>query len=273
MSVSSARNVIENIDTSKFDVIELFIPKDAQFKIEDVLKLKCDIVYPVLHGTFGEDGTLQKLLEEAQIPFVGSGSESSRIAIDKNKSNRLFAENNLCIPKSQIITKDNSEITIDFPLIVKPISEGSSVGLFKCNSPKEYEEKLSEFFVSNKEMLVQEFISGREFTCGIIEIDGKNVALPVSEIILDPTKVFDYKAKYTVGECLEITPASVDSEIALKIQNIALKCHMLLGCKSISRTDCILNESGKIYVLETNTLPGMTKTSLYQQKLRPMDYL
>jgi len=122
-------------------------------------------------------------------------------------------------------------------------------------------------------MLVQEFISGREFTCGIIEIDGKNVALPVSEIILDPTKVFDYKAKYTVGECLEITPASVDSEIALKIQNIALKCHMLLGCKSISRTDCILNESGKIYVLETNTLPGMTKTSLYQQKLRPMDYL
>jgi D-alanine-D-alanine ligase len=261
VSISSAKNVIENIDTSKFDVVELFIPKDSEFNINDVIETECDIVYPVLHGTFGEDGTLQELLERAGIPFVGSGSVSSGIAIDKNASNKLFAENDLCIPKGQIITKDNPKISIDFPIIIKPVNEGSSIGLFKCNSLAEYEEMQEDIFSIYKDMLAQEFILGREFTCGVIEIDGKVVALPVSEIIVDSTKIFDYKAKYTLGECLEITPADIEVNAAAKIQDIALRCHVLLDCKSISRTDFILTESNKIYVLETNTLPGMTKTS------------
>lgn len=263
VSVNSAKNVLSHIDRDLFEPIQVFIPKDGTFTIENIKKLKCscDVVFPVLHGSFGEDGTLQKMLEEEKIPFVGSGSSASEIAIDKNASNELFAKAGLLIPKSQIIMREDSVISISFPIIVKPVDEGSSVGLYKCLSQEEYQEKQKDIFSSHNKMLAQEFISGREFTCGVIEVDGKNIALPASEIIIDDSTLFDYDTKYTAGKCEEITPADVSKDIMQNIQDTAVRCHELLGCKSISRTDFIMTNEGLLYVLETNTLPGMTKTS------------
>lgn len=271
VSLSSAQNVIANIDTEIYQPISILISKEGvfdiegkEYQVEDAIKeLKniCDAVLPVLHGSFGEDGTLQALLEKENIRFVGSGSSASRVAIDKNQSNQLFEKNGLSIPRSQVISTDKSEVFIDFPIIIKPISEGSSVGLYRCDTAEMFEDIKGQIFSHHSQMLAQEYIQGREFTCCIIEIDGNNVALPASEIVLKDSELFNYDAKYTAGKCSEITPAVIDENTMSAIQDVALVCHQVLGCKSISRTDVIMADSGKIYVLETNTLPGMTKTS------------
>lgn len=271
VSVNSAQNVLSNIDKDLYEVIEILISKDGLFNInnqeyktvEAVTEIKkiADVVFPVLHGKFGEDGAVQELLERVDIPFVGSGSKASRIAINKNISNTVFAKNNLSIPQSEIVTKNNSTVSINFPIFVKPLDEGSSLGVHKCTSQEELDKVLEEAFTDHAEMLVQECVVGREFTCGVLEIDGLPTPLPLSEIILKDSEFFDYEAKYTPGACIEVTPAEIDDLLQEEIQDIVLQCHEILNCKSISRTDVIVSENGTIYVLETNTLPGMTKTS------------
>jgi len=124
-----------------------------------------------------------------------------------------------------------------------------------------------ELFQSHNKILVQEYVIGREFTCGVIELKGENMPLPVSEIILKSSGLFNYETKYVAGKCEEITPANISENLTKSIQEIALKCHDVLGCKSISRTDVIL-KGDTIYVLETNTLPGMTQTSFIPAQAR-----
>ena len=209
----------------------------------------------------------KKILEQEEISFVGSGSKASALAIDKNISNVLFEKNGLIIPKSQIISKEDSSILISYPIIIKPIDEGSSIGLYKCDSEQEYASLKEELFQSHNKILVQEYVIGREFTCGVIELKGENMPLPVSEIILKSSGLFNYETKYVAGKCEEITPANISENLTKSIQEIALKCHDVLGCKSISRTDVIL-KGDTIYVLETNTLPGMTQTSFIPAQAR-----
>ena len=271
VSVNSARNVISHIDTELYEPIEIFITKTGLFRIgenefetvpavEEISKI-ADIVFPVLHGKFGEDGTLQELLERRHILFVGSGSKASRNAMNKDTSNTMFERNNLSVPASEIISKDNTVPSIDFPVIVKPLDEGSSLGVHKCESQEELKLVTDKDFIGHPKMLVQEYVSGREFTCAVLEIDGVATPLPLTEIILKDTELFDYKTKYTPGACVEITPAEIDDTLEEEIQDVALECHTILNCKSISRTDVIVSDTGTIYVLETNTLPGMTNTS------------
>ena len=271
VSVNSAQNVLTYIDKNLYNIIEIPISKEGLFNInnqeyktmEAITEIKkiADIVFPVLHGKFGEDGVIQELLERVGIPFVGSGSKASRIAINKNISNAVFTKNNLTIPQSEIITKDNFIISINFPVIIKPLDEGSSLGVHKCKSQEELNIIATKAFIDHTEMLVQEYISGREFTCGILDVDGVLTPLPPSEVILKDTELFDYEAKYTPGVCVEVTPAEIDDLLQEEIQDVALQCHEIINCKSLSRTDVIVSENGTIYVLETNTLPGMTKTS------------
>ena len=282
VSIQSGKNIFKNIDTNKYTVFEIFINKDKTFFIgknktglnekafSDFLKKeKIDIVLPVLHGEYGEDGQIQKVLEKNKIQFVGSGSKVSSIAIDKDKSNKIYQKNKILIPKSKIITFKNPKHDLLYPIIVKPIDEGSSVGLFKIENENDFKIKQKDIFKNHQKMLAQEFISGREFTCGVIDIKNKTKALPASEIVLTKTKTFDYKAKYTKGVVKEITPANIEDSLMKKIQNLALKSHKALGCKSISRTDIILNKiNNKLYVLETNTLPGMTKTSFIPEQVK-----
>lgn len=276
VSVNSAKNIIENIDPDVFEVFEVFITREGRWIMNQkeldseaavkALKQNVDIVYPVLHGSFGEDGVLQKLLEREGVVFVGSGSVASKTAIDKNASNVVFEQHGLSIPRSQIISKGDT-LTLQFPVIVKPINEGSSIGLYKCDTPEVFQNLHEDIFSNHTQMLAQEFVQGREFTCGVLDVDGKQTALPATEIILKGG-LFDYKTKYTAGECSEVTPAEVDDEVMKSIQSAALKCHKILGCKSISRTDFILSDSGVLYVLETNTIPGMTKTSFIPQQAK-----
>lgn len=286
VSISSAKNILENINREKFIVVEIFISKNLEFKIigtdlvfnedqifEYLKKEKVDIVFPILHGEYGEGGALQKKLEENDVKFIGSGSAASANAMNKDKANKIFSENNILIPKSKIINIADFTHNFAYPIIVKPVNEGSSVGLFKFTNKEEYEEKIATIFSSFKEMLLQECVIGREFTCGVIDkkdLEGNvlSFALPATEVILTKTKTFDFEAKYTAGGCEEITPANVNQEMMIQIQNMAISCHKALGCKDFSRTDMIITNDEKIYVLETNTIPGMTKTSFLPAQLK-----
>lgn len=271
VSLSSSKNIFENIDRELFDVLPVLITKNCQYVIdgisyderiglEEIKKRNMEVVFPILHGTYGEDGALQKKLEEIGIPFVFSSSKASSLAIDKNKTNEILQLHNMLIPRSLIITKMSTEHNCTYPIIIKPVDEGSSVGLFKCNNVDDYRNTLEKIFEKHNEMLVQEFVQGREFTCGVIEKHNEIIPFIATEIVLTKGETFDYDAKYTVGGCEEITPAHVDEEIMRRLQNCAMSCHSIIGCKSLSRTDMIL-QGKDLYVLEINTIPGMTKTS------------
>lgn len=282
VSISSAKNILENIDRNIFDVIEIFVNRDKKYAIDsdifeeqdglqEIKKRGVEVVFPIIHGTYGEDGELQSKLEELGVSFVGSTSKVSYLTINKNKTNELLKENNIIIPQSKIINKNDFVVPFNYPIIVKPIDEGSSVDLYKFKNNEDYNSSLDVIFKNHTSMLVQEFIQGREFTCGVIEINKVATSLIATEIILTKGDLFDYDAKYSVGGCREITPAEIDEDTMNKIKETALRCHTVLGCNSISRTDMILND-GKLYVLEINTVPGMTKTSFIPQQAKACGY-
>lgn len=282
VSISSAKNILENIDRNIFDVIEIFVNRDKKYAIDsdifeeqdglqEIKKRSVEVVFPIIHGTYGEDGELQSKLEELGVSFVGSTSKVSYLTINKNKTNELLKENNIIIPQSKIINKNDFVVPFNYPIIVKPIDEGSSVDLYKFKNNEDYNSSLDVIFKNHTSMLVQEFIQGREFTCGVIEINKVATPLIATEIILTKGDLFDYDAKYSVGGCREITPAEIDEDTMNKIKETALRCHTVLGCNSISRTDMILND-GKLYVLEINTVPGMTKTSFIPQQAKACGY-
>lgn len=282
VSVSSAKNILENIDRSKFEVFEIFVDRNKKYTIggkifeeqdglQELKNIGVEVVFPIIHGTYGEDGELQSKLEELNIPFVGSSSAVSLLTIDKNKTNELLKENGLDIPQGKIINKNDSVIPFDFPIIVKPVDEGSSVDLYKFENEEEYKNSVNVIFNNHESMLAQEFIKGKEFTCGVVEISNIITPLIATEVILTKGELFDYDAKYSFGGCKEITPAEVDEDIMNRIKDTAMRCHKVLGCKSISRTDMILHNS-TLYVLEINTVPGMTKTSFIPQQAKYCGY-
>lgn len=282
VSVSSAKNILENIDKSIFDIIEVFIDKDKKYIIDNVVfeeqdglqeikNKEVEVIFPIIHGTYGEDGELQSKLEELGIPFVGSSSNVSTLTIDKNKTNELLQEHGITIPQSKIVYRGDSVIPFNFPIIVKPVDEGSSVDLYKIKNEEEYKNSLDVIFKNHEAMLAQEYIQGREFTCGVVKINNNPAPLIATEVILTKGELFDYDAKYSVGGCREITPADVDEDIMNRIKDTALRCHTILGCNSISRTDMILKDD-KLYVLEINTVPGMTKTSFIPQQAKVCGY-
>lgn len=282
VSISSAKNILENIDRSKFDVLDVFVNKDKMYKInntflneqdglQEIKKWGAKIVFPVIHGKYGEDGELQKKLEEAEMKFVGSSSRVASLVIDKNKTNEILFKNNIKIPKSGIVSKENTDLDFTYPIIIKPINEGSSIDLFKFENENEYKNSHDMIFRNHEKMLVQEFIDGREFTCGVIEKDGSVIPLVATEIILTKGNLFDYEAKYTPSGCKEVTPAEISVDLMKIIKETAISCHKILGCRSISRTDLIL-KGNDLYVLEVNTIPGMTKTSFIPAEAEACGY-
>lgn len=282
VSISSAKNILEHIDRTAFDVIEIFVTKDKKYiidrktfseeeGIQEIKNMNVEVVFPIIHGEYGEDGELQSKLEKEKISFIGSSSTTSHLAIDKNKTNEILSKNNLHIPKSKIISIHNKSIDFRFPIIVKPINEGSSIGLFKIETEQQYKDSLEAIFENHNEMLAQEFVEGREFTCGVIEKEGMVTSLVATEVILTKGELFDYEAKYSPAGCEEITPAQVDTVMMSEIQNIAMTCHKILGCRTLSRTDLIL-KGDRLYVLEVNTSPGMTKTSFIPAQAQVCGY-
>lgn len=251
------------------------VPVTANSALHRASEDKVDVVFIALHGKYGEDGTLQGMLELMGIPYTGSGVLASSLAMDKVKSMELYQFHGFKVPAYFIFSKYDSQQEIEslakrihkkigFPCVCKPVDGGSSKGTFLLKSEKELQKAVSAGFKITKEIIFQKYIQGDEVTCSILDCDEKPIALPPTQIIPKTSEFFDVHAKYKKGATEEVTPARLPLPVIKRIQKIALKVHKLLGCSGLSRTDMIIRK-GVYYLLETNTVPGMTQTSLFPQ--------
>lgn len=218
----------------------------------------CDIVFLALHGGIGENGTLQEIFDKEGISYTGSDSKSSKLAMDKEKAKEVVAKANILVAKEY--DKDDE---IDYPVVVKPNSGGSSVGTSIVHSKEELFNALNLAKKYEDEILIEKYIKGREFSVGILN----GIALPSIEII-PKHGFYDYKNKYQKGATIEVCPSDIDEETEQSLRNNALICHKALGLGYYSRIDFILDDNNDIYFLEANTLPGMTPTSLLPQEAK-----
>ncbi len=268
VSLNSGRQVFDALDKNRYD-IALYDPKtDLKKLVMDAEGIDAALI--ILHGPFGEDGTVQGLLDLLDIPYQGAGVLGSAIAMNKKVSKKLFEAAKIPIPAylsfSMGETIDTSMVTgsLGLPLVVKPACAGSSVGMTIVREEKDLEAAVALGFTHDDTLLIETYIKGIELTCGVLGNDTLE-ALPVIEIIPgEGFEFFDYTAKYTVGATREICPARIDESITKKVQDLAVRAHEALYLKGYSRTDMILSDKD-IFVLETNTIPGMTATSLYPQ--------
>lgn len=263
VSVLSGKMVLQHIDREKYQSKLLVLPKEKR-KVARILKsgLECDAVFLAMHGAMGEDGEIQGFLESLNIPYTGSGIEASAIALNKFASNTLYQKNGLSVPRFLKVA-NKKELTLKTPFVIKPIRGGSSFGVYIVDKKSKIQSILKKALKENKEVLVQEYIKGREFTCGVIEIHGHPKALIPTEII-SRGEFFDYTSKYTPEGAREITPPNLPKKKIQELQSLALLAHQTLGCEGVSRSDFILKGSD-FFILETNTIPGLTTTSLLPQ--------
>ena len=235
-----------------------------------------DVAFIALHGPWGEDGTLQGLLEILGIPYVGSGVLASALAMDKVMAKRVLSQAGLDVPKGAVVTRAQyarSPVAaaeaaqgIGYPVFVKPVQQGSSFGATLAERPDQLPAAVAEALRYDDRALIEERIDGTELTVGVIGSDDDIVALPVIEIVTERV-FFDYKAKYDPAASQEICPARVPAEVAARAQEVALQAHRALGCTDLSRTDMI-HSGPRMAVLEVNTIPGMTANSLLPKSAR-----
>jgi len=312
ISLISAKNVIDAIDKSKYEVFLIAIDKNGEWhlkkgyeylmhadnpklvhlyghkesvalvptkhrkelicysgnQLQDSLQL--DVIFPVLHGTFGEDGTVQGLLKLANIPFVGAGVLGSAIGMDKDVMKRLLRDAK--IPIARFITvHETNKYKVDFdevvkqlgfPFFIKPANLGSSVGIAKVKDKKDFIPALEDAFSYDRKVLIEEFIPGREIECSVLGNDNPIASLPGE--LIPQHEFYSYEAKYIdENGALFTIPAVLDKELVSHIQNMALDAYRALCCEGMARVDFFLKPNGDIVVNEINTIPGFTKISMY----------
>ncbi len=256
VSLASAKNVQRALKEEKTEVY--VFPEDLNRFLESRTQISC--VIPVMHGEGGEDGELQGFLQTLGIPYLFSGMEAHMLGMDKKQAKRLAQLNGLRVAKSY------TQKDAVFPVFVKPRRGGSSIQTGRVKNQEELNVFLKE---AKEEMLIEQCITGSEFTVGVIEDEDGNVqALPVTEI-RPKGEFFDYQSKYNEAELAEeICPANISEQLAQELQRQAVKIHEELGARHLSRSDFIVTEKEEIYFLEINTIPGMTDTSLVPKALR-----
>jgi len=271
VSLNSGRQVYEALDKDRYDILRYDPQTDLPRLVADAACIDAALI--ILHGAFGEDGTVQGLLDLLGIPYQGSGVLGSAVAMNKLAAKRLYQHAGLPIPDFIVARRGSrpdpgeAERRLGMPLVVKPVVGGSSVGITIVRSPRELDSALEAAFAHDASVLIETCIEGTEITGGVIGNDALE-ALPLIEIIPDRSRpFFDYEAKYTDGAAQEICPARIDAELTAKGQHLAMEAHRALFCRGYSRTDMMLR-GREIFILETNTIPGMTATSLLPRAAR-----
>ncbi len=269
--MSSEAEVSRRSGKGCFDALQRLGYKNAELvevdkNISETLKSgNYNYAYNALHGKYGEDGCIQGLLEILQIPYTGCGVMSSAICMNKEYTKRILSTcPEIPMAKSVFVQKgqDVMEMTkeLKFPVITKPVSEGSSFGMTKVNSRDELPSAYKEAIKYNDDVLIEEFIDGVFVTVGVLEKDSKNFATEILEI-RPKNEWYDFEAKYTPGMSEFILPANLSEELTKKTKEIAVKAHEATGCRGVSRVDFMISNDGVPYVIEVNTSPGMTATS------------
>ena len=267
ISLKSGKAIYNALKRKKLDVELINVTKRNLEKLKD---LKTDIAFIALHGKFGEDGTVQKILEDKGIVYTGSGIEASRIALDKLESRKIFLSNDLQVPEYKVVEKDEYANDIfkelKLPFVVKPRYEGSSIGLSIVTDKAKALSALDDVFSYDDWAIIEEYIHGKELTVGILE----DKALPVIEISTEHS-AYDFSAKYLDRRTKYIVPASLDKRFREHVEDSALRAHKILGCRDFSRVDIRMDDKGNVYILEVNTIPGMTERSLLPKAAKEID--
>ncbi|WP_156289254.1 D-alanine--D-alanine ligase [Oceanobacillus salinisoli] len=269
VSLSSGKGIINALKQKGHEVIGIdFHPE----RLDEIIGLNVDLVFIGLHGKYGEDGKIQGLLDMLNIPYVGSGVLASALAMDKAKAKQIFEMNHIPVAKSKtykLLDNINSQqiadaIKKDFqtPFVIKPNQEGSTLGLSIIEDVKQISDAVTTALQSDDTILAEDFIKGKELTVPVLGLTGKEKALPVIEII-PKNALYDYESKYAPGGSEHVVPAKINGKLAKQIQEYAVLAHQALGCEIYSRVDFILSEENVPVILEVNTLPGMTPTSLF----------
>ena len=258
ISLISGRSVLDSLISSGVDAHELILDKK---NIELIKEISPDRVFIVLHGEGGEDGEIQSYLDRFSIPYTGSSSSSSEICMNKRKTKLKLLENKFQTPK-YIKIENNSEIkfiekNFSYPFVVKPASEGSSIGVFIVDNKYEFYDAVEENRKISEDFIVEQYIDGEEYTVGIIN----DLALP-SIKLKPPGKFYDYDAKYNSSEMQYICPSGLDIEKEEEIKKISINCFKTLECSGWGRVDIMLDKKYNPWIIEINTVPGMTKHSL-----------
>lgn len=262
VSIRSGKAIAQALRRLGYAVVEI----GENGSIEDgILTSGIDAAFIALHGRYGEDGTIQKLLEDIAIPYTGSGPLASKLALDKHFAKDIFVQNEINTPE-YIVIEEGSELNVttekiinslSLPVVVKPAEEGSSIGLSVVKEKIHLVNALKDAFSYCKKIVVEKFIQGDELTVGIL---GDS---PLAVVQIVPKKGFySYEAKYTSGMSEYIVPAKLNPDVYKNVQFLGLLAHNALGCRDFSRVDIRLDGEGKPWVLEVNTIPGFTETSL-----------
>ncbi|MDO4289858.1 MAG: D-alanine--D-alanine ligase [Eggerthellaceae bacterium] len=251
--------------------VEVFDPAKKE-DLKSLIDGGFDVAFLCLHGRGGEDGVIQGFLELIELPYIGSGVWSSALAIDKVQAKRFYIDADIPTPTSLSLKKDDAysidEIIekIGVDCVIKPSTEGSSLGVFIAHSKEDIEKALLDVFKYDTHALIERYITGTELTVAVLGNEDP-FALPIIEII-PKSSSYDFDSKYAPGGSEHICPARLSDTVAREIQDLAVRAHKALGCSGVSRSDFILDEEGVSWILETNTIPGMTGTSLLPDAAR-----
>ena len=251
VSLRSGAAVARGLREVGYDVVEIDVQEPSLALPEGL-----DGVFVALHGTFGEDGDVQGLLDEAGVPYTGAGAEASRVSFDKLRTKRVLVEQNISTPAFEVLNVEGQR-TLPLPVVLKPPRQGSSFGIHIVRNESDWDEAFADAVGFDGEVLVEAYIKGRELTVGVV---GEQV-LPVLEIRA-PDGNYDYDAKYTAGKTEYLVPAPLPEVINNHCQDLAMRTFAALDCRGLARVDLRLDADNRAWVLELNTIPGFTETSL-----------
>ncbi|MBD5636078.1 MAG: D-alanine--D-alanine ligase [Candidatus Eremiobacteraeota bacterium] len=264
VSIASGQGVLGALEHLGYDAQSLDF--DDRF-VEALGSLAPDVVFNALHGPGGEDGTIQGILDWLRIPYTGSDLRSCALAIDKHLTKKLLSAEGLPTPAWDTFDLEGGTLpllpgSLNLPLVVKPRDEGSSAGVRLVRTHEEWSRAMIGISERRSTILAEEFVEGREFSCGVFF----EQPLPVIEIVPLDREFYDYQSKYASGASRHEVPARIDRDLAHRIAMLALSTHRLVGLRDYSRTDVLVTEAGRPYVLEINALPGLTPTSLFPEE-------
>ncbi len=269
VSVRSAESVMAAMDPEKYEIVRLFITPEGKWEPHAIQPEPgsnpgIDVVFPVLHGTFGEDGTVQGLLELADLPYVGAGVMASAVSMDKEITKRLCLQSGLPVVDYVVLWRGDLDFESPFgyPVFVKPANLGSSVGISKARNAAELSAALQSAGQFDRKLLVERGIVGREFECSVLGNESPSAAVPCE--VLPSRDFYDYEDKYLLNRARTVLPADLPPERIEEIRRLAVACYLAVSCEGMARVDFLMEgASGPLFINEINTIPGFTSISMY----------
>lgn len=272
VSLRSGKGVLESLRRQGYDAVGIDVDENVDVRLREN---RVEIAFIALHGKGGEDGAVQGLLETLRIPYTGSGVAASALSMNKYLTKLVLEQNGIPFPTTIYLeppmtfeaVREKILSRMELPVILKPLAEGSSIGIAVAHDETELRDLTGKLLADYPRIIAEPFISGREITVGVIGAGDSPRALPILELV-PKNEFYDYQAKYTKGMTELICPARLDEKTTREAQKIAVKTHLALGCNGVSRVDFIVDRRNNPYVLELNTIPGMTEISDLPEEIR-----